>query len=47
VTSRRDHLTHIIAVSGFVTGADDDDDVQLGHVEERGWGMPGAEVERG
>jgi hypothetical protein len=45
VTSRRDHLTHIIAVSGFVTGADDD--AQLGHVEERGWEMPGGEVERG
>ena len=45
MTSARDHPTHVVAVSGYVTNASGD--VLLVRVEGRGWELPGGQVERG
>jgi 8-oxo-dGTP diphosphatase len=43
--TERDHPTHVLAVSGFVTN--DQGDVLLVRVVDRGWELPGGQVELG
>lgn len=45
MTASRDDPTHVLAVSGFVTN--EAGDVLLVRVAERGWELPGGQVERG
>lgn len=43
--TERDHPTHVLAVSGFVTN--EQGDVLLVRVVDRGWELPGGQVELG
>lgn len=45
MTEARDQPTHVLAVSGFVTN--DNGDVLLVRTLNRGWELPGGQVERG